>query len=1217
MRRSHPILWLASLSCLVAADSWSPPDGPSLYENGSYATDVLMLAGNETWTNYPDNEGSSGNSTHTFKKRAEDFYLRILPLGASITRGVFSSDNNGYRKALREQLRFEGWKVNMVGSKQDGTMADNDNEGHPGPWVHQVNEKFRLSSNQKPNLVLVNAGTGNDCENRQDPETTIKNMRTMIDEIFKTLPDTTVILSSLVKSGKDDGIKACAAAVSQGYRNLVYTTYRGYRISYANIHKAISLNQIDYGTHPTDEGYRLFASVWVAAINRIAKKIKPPPNVETVNDAEVTKTTKCQKIPGTARRVQTQRGSGHDDGNYVHDRVERGIIESGKIIKYTRTSAPGSPTDDMFFANIVKGDPNSPRSASLDDLVYATIDESQELTWMYRRNLGAGGSFGPTVEFKTDLNCGVDDTYAFGDFNNDGLDDFFCIKPGAAVWASLNRATKDCALQIIGQSDRTQREVRMADIDGDGRVDFCLVSDDDVKCSRNGGKGDEHFWQGFQTASGIRETVFNARSGPLSGVELADLNGDYRADFLYVGDKGNVDTYINQRGSGKGIVPDWRKAGVTHPGQAAMGVRGNIKFGRIYGSGRLDYIYMKEEEEWFDMIVFENKGSGGTRRKGDGNFYCDMRGTSADDLVWIYYDGRVDEINTNIHSPPNWGHDTSITLTVPGPRTGIHFADWTGNGRCDVLVQNKATGTLTLYENNYDAGAKALTFSNRGVVTEGWGVGIFDRGMRLADIDGDGRADPICIEISGRMTAWLNRQSGLLDAGQIKFAESWDRANIRFADVENSGRADIIWMNKYTGASTAFKNNGYQSGGAAGGSSFSWTNRGVLYSGVDRGECLHFANLGGLGRADLIEVDPATNTAYTNFNECNGSGGDDGAVSNPGLPSYSTNDPLILWDYAPVYAQDSNPPYPPLKNDDESDIAIENLRETRLFGFYQCDTETFSNIKNGWRDFNRLSLMDRLSSNIDWNSQGINEFFGQGDQKTLSDDKKRQIQNIFYYTSQMWTHWWTDWGPPKYIDSWQYLWIEVSCSLGDGSGDPKNYCGDKENPSEGGPAALITWKWHENRYTRALVCRKYTTLGKDLDDLTRYMNTEKTAEDRLNLANWEHARGGYWLHEATHMDYFMNTPSSGSGPVVRDLLVNYSDGRGENKAYGIDNAKKLANYDRHFTPGEYTQQNSDNYRFYAMSKWVEANSVERTYPYKPSVNPFAMPVFPPKVPDEG
>ncbi len=34
-----------------------------------------------------------------------------------------------------------------------------------------------------------------------------------------------------------------------------------------------------------------------------------------------------------------------------------------------------------------------------------------------------------------------------------------------------------------------------------------------------------------------------------------------------------------------------------------------------------------------------------------------------------------------------------------------------------MLVQNKATGALTLYENNWDAGAQKLTFTNRGVVT--------------------------------------------------------------------------------------------------------------------------------------------------------------------------------------------------------------------------------------------------------------------------------------------------------------------------------------------------------------------------------------------------------------------------------------------------------------------------------------------------------------------
>jgi hypothetical protein len=78
--------------------------------------------------------------------------------------------------------------------------------------------------------------------------------------------------------------------------------------------------------------------------------------------------------------------------------------------------------------------------------------------------------------------------------------------------------------------------------------------------------------------------------------------------------------------------------------------------------------------------------------------------------------------------------------------------------------------------------------------------------------------------------------AGLQDVGQIKVSEGWDRANMRFADVEASGRADLIHLDKYTGAATVFKNNGHSPGGK--GSSFSWTARGVLYSPIDRGETM-------------------------------------------------------------------------------------------------------------------------------------------------------------------------------------------------------------------------------------------------------------------------------------------------------------------------------------------------------------------------------------------
>lgn len=44
-------------------------------------------------------------------------WLRIMPLGASITRGFGSSPEDGYRKPLRDRLRSLGYQVNMVGSQ--------------------------------------------------------------------------------------------------------------------------------------------------------------------------------------------------------------------------------------------------------------------------------------------------------------------------------------------------------------------------------------------------------------------------------------------------------------------------------------------------------------------------------------------------------------------------------------------------------------------------------------------------------------------------------------------------------------------------------------------------------------------------------------------------------------------------------------------------------------------------------------------------------------------------------------------------------------------------------------------------------------------------------------------------------------------------------------------------------------------------------------------
>jgi hypothetical protein len=53
-------------------------------------------------------------------------------------------------------------------------------------------------------------------------------------------------------------------------------------------------------------------------------------------------------------------------------------------------------------------------------------------------------------------------------------------------------------------------------------------------------------------------------------------------------DTGKVNTFINNRGSGKGLKPDWSNAGDTHQGLRQAGTRARVRLARIYGTNRRD-----------------------------------------------------------------------------------------------------------------------------------------------------------------------------------------------------------------------------------------------------------------------------------------------------------------------------------------------------------------------------------------------------------------------------------------------------------------------------------------------------------------------------------------------------------------------------------------------------------------------------------------------------
>lgn len=96
------------------------------------ASPLLFGSNNVTEVDLFTSDAVTPNEDSSFifaRQSAGNFYLRIMPLGASITRG--SNDHpdlrgRGYRKFLRDKLRILGWKVNMVGSFRNGEQfSDN------------------------------------------------------------------------------------------------------------------------------------------------------------------------------------------------------------------------------------------------------------------------------------------------------------------------------------------------------------------------------------------------------------------------------------------------------------------------------------------------------------------------------------------------------------------------------------------------------------------------------------------------------------------------------------------------------------------------------------------------------------------------------------------------------------------------------------------------------------------------------------------------------------------------------------------------------------------------------------------------------------------------------------------------------------------------------------------------------------------------------------
>ncbi|MCJ1424506.1 hypothetical protein MMC29_002394 [Sticta canariensis] len=439
------------------------------------------------WYSFPQISLNSSLSAGFNKAKRTDvapgMELRIMPLGASITYGSHSSDGNGYRCPLAENL--SGTKLRFIGSVQSGNMADNYNEGHPGATIRDTANFERASLGYRPNVILLHVGT-NDFDSVSPKETTEdapERLDGLIDDLVFACPDAAILVAQLVHAEDPLYEKRIQLFNNQVPGIVAKRANAGHRVMVADMRSITKQYLID-GIHPTDVGYKMMADIWFACI-------------------------KAARAKGWI-----QRPIGPDPPAIKTNKIDLKTAQTVLKLKQRCRKQP-------FLSAVNKG---------------------QFLTGGLGRNGGA--KFSPK-------------------------------------WVNQGKVSIGRGLQAA--------EIHFADLNGDGRADYLWVNPKTgaIIAYLNTGNSLAQGWtpvnHGKHIAAGAGSTG--------DGVFFADLNGDNKADYIYVHKDGKFSWWRNDGASAReNIGWKWHGPIVLHVGASHVS-RKNVVFGDINGDGRDDFLF--------------------------------------------------------------------------------------------------------------------------------------------------------------------------------------------------------------------------------------------------------------------------------------------------------------------------------------------------------------------------------------------------------------------------------------------------------------------------------------------------------------------------------------------------------------------------------------------------------------------------------------------------
>lgn len=229
--------------------------------------------------------------------------LRVMPVGASLTRGLNASEtvpvveNGGYRTELYRLFQESGIALDYVGSERTGgspDLPDNQHEGvrsveidYFAPFIGERIELFN------PDVVTLMVGT-NDARGPDAAKAMIEQLGRLMDEIAGHPYRPTLIVATLppIDPANPSNTPEAVAKI-QAYNAAIPGLVAERQAAGLDVHLAdmgsLTLDDIsdypaDSGLHATPEGYAKMAGIWYQALDG-AGALRPRPTEPGGTDA--------------------------------------------------------------------------------------------------------------------------------------------------------------------------------------------------------------------------------------------------------------------------------------------------------------------------------------------------------------------------------------------------------------------------------------------------------------------------------------------------------------------------------------------------------------------------------------------------------------------------------------------------------------------------------------------------------------------------------------------------------------------------------------------------------------------------------------------------------------------------------------------------------------------------------------------------------------------